>query len=238
MVFNDASEVPNFWLRYREAGVERIEEIGFTKDEVVKAFVGESNKYHVVAVFKKGQDPVRVVRAFELEAVLNEAKIAKEPCALQKYVRPKGIYASKVKAIFTAGKRNPFGSFVITNKKSFFDVAKAEDSLSNYLVRHTDVTVMRNMNVSRSDEAFLQMESLMDFLARRVHLFFKYLEVDFIKEQEGRHFMIGIVAYKVDLAKMTEVTLNLFPFTLRPQDDATKWEVLYPDTSEANVQDA
>ena len=155
LVFNDASEVPNFWLRYRETGLEKVEESAFAKDEVLKAFVGESNKYHVVAVFKKHQEPVRVVRAFELEAVLNEAKLSKEPCILQKYVRPKGIYASKVKAIFTAGKRNPFASFVMTNKRSFFDVAKAEDSLSNYLVKHTDVTVMRNMNVSRRDEAFL-----------------------------------------------------------------------------------
>ena len=79
------------------------------------------------------------------------------------------------------------------------------------------------------------MDSLMDFLARKVHLFFKYLEVDFIKEQEARHFMIGVVAYKVDIAKMAEVTLNLYPFTLRQQDDATKWEVLYPESADSIV---
>jgi len=200
--------------------------------------VGDSNKYHVVAVYKKAAEPVRVVRAFELEAVVSEAKLTKDPCVLQKYVRPKGIFACKVKAIFTAGKRNPYASFVITNKKSFFDVSKGEDSLSNYLVKHTDVSVMRNMNVSRSDEAFEQMESLIDFLARKAHLIFKYLEVDFIKEQDGRYFMIGIMAYKVDLVRMAEVTLNLYPFTLNQQDDTAKWELIYPNTSYPNAQDA
>ena len=46
----------------------------------------------------------------------------------------------------------------MTNKKSFFEVQKTEDNLSNYLVKHTDVTVMRNMSVTKTDEAYSAVE--------------------------------------------------------------------------------
>lgn len=73
------------------------------------------------------------------------------------------------------------------------------------------------------------MQSLISYLSANCNLHFESLVADFIKSSKNDVedlYFIGIIAYRFDLEKMTNRTINLHPFTL--SDDPTRCEVSLP----------
>ena len=81
----------------------------------------------VIGVLKTFDDTqisvkTNLITRAEFEKVFNEISNQKEkPACIQRYVKPKGPLATKVRAIYNKGKAVPFTNYVITNRTAMFE---------------------------------------------------------------------------------------------------------------------
>jgi hypothetical protein len=202
VVYNDVGS-PAFWVYTGEDGwVHKTE--NFQEKHVVSKLGDQYHLDEVTAVMKTIDYDENGLEFTDIE-ILNSRDLAEraqasygrgELWAIQKFIKWKGPQPFVVRSVWR--KENPNYSWIITGKHKFQDpeIQREAEKFSWNPFNILSCSIIKWKTGRTVDETSQYLENLVKFLETNLRVFFDEMIADFIKDESGLWWMIGVKAYK------------------------------------------